>query len=83
MMSEVCVHQMYAHPNVRTSDVRTPQGFSVLHHICSTIFPLILGVKVLHIRLYLHNTAGNHNYELQLHCTSVAVDQVANALKAL
>ena len=33
---------------MHTSDVRTPQGFSVLHQICSTTFPLILGVKVLH-----------------------------------
>ena len=47
-MSQVCVHQMYAHLGVHTSDVRTPQRFTVLHHICSTIFPLILGVKVLH-----------------------------------
>ena len=37
---------------MRISDVRTPQQFTVLHHICSTIFPLILGVKVLHI--YMH-----------------------------
>ena len=50
-MSQVCVHLMYAHLGVHTSDVRTPQRFTVLHHICSTIFPLILGVKVLHINL--------------------------------
>ena len=43
---------MYAHLGVHTSDVRTPQRFTVLHHICSTIFPLILGVKVLHIYMY-------------------------------
>ena len=36
---------------MRTSDVRTPQRFTVLHHIYSTIFPLILGVKVLHLQL--------------------------------
>ena len=42
----------YTHLGVHTSDVRTPQRFTVLHHICSTIFPLILGVKVLHIYMY-------------------------------
>ena len=39
---------------VHTSHVRTSQGFSVLHHTCSTIFPLILGVKVLHLLHLLH-----------------------------
>ena len=28
--------------SVCTSDVRTPQGFSVLHHKCSTIFSVDL-----------------------------------------
>ena len=51
-MSQVCVHLMYAHLGVHTSDVRTPQRFTVLHHICSTIFPLILGVKVLHKKIH-------------------------------
>ena len=50
-MSQVCVHLMYAHLDVHTSDVRTPQRFTVLHHICSTIVPLIIGVKVLHIAM--------------------------------
>ena len=44
---------------VRTSDVRTlytpdvctPQGSCELHHICSTIFPLILGMKVFHYNM--------------------------------
>ena len=40
---------------MHTSDVRTPQRFTVLHHIGSTIFPLILGVKVLHWLLYSEN----------------------------
>ena len=46
------MRQMYAHLGVHTSDV---QRFTVLHHICSTIFPLILGVKVLHTYICIQN----------------------------
>ena len=64
-MSQVCVHQMYAHLGVHTSDVCTAQRFTVLHHICSTIFPLILGVKVLHITHVHRNTHISTYLEIQ------------------
>ena len=47
MVKQVCVYQMYAH----LSDL-----LCYVHHICSTIFPLILGVKVFHIWMYVCRT---------------------------